>query len=113
MGRWDDATVDLIYLDPPFNSNANYNVLYARDNGLARILGQSGMLAYLTSMAERIEQMHGVRPALHRAVLQARRRGHGKVAISLTTSLGLVARRRGTRIPYQERIFRESPGATS
>ncbi len=26
MGRWDDATVDLIYLDPPFNSNANYNV---------------------------------------------------------------------------------------
>ena len=84
MGRWDDATVDLIYLDPPFNSNANYNVLYARDSaggaqtrafvdtwswdaaagerlaryeaaaarpahraivGLARILGQSGMLA--------------------------------------------------------------------
>ena len=32
MGRWDDATVDLIYLDPPFNSNANYNVLYARDS---------------------------------------------------------------------------------
>ena len=29
MGRWDDATVDLIYLDPPFNSNADYNVLYA------------------------------------------------------------------------------------
>ena len=97
MGRWDDATVDLIYLDPPFNSNANYNVLYARDSaggaqtrafvdtwtwdaasgerlaryeaaaarpahraivGLARILGPSGMLAYLTYMAERIEQMH-------------------------------------------------------
>jgi DNA modification methylase len=24
-----DATVDLVYLDPPFNSNANYNVLFA------------------------------------------------------------------------------------
>jgi site-specific DNA-methyltransferase (adenine-specific) len=23
-----DATVDLIYLDPPFNSNTNYNVLF-------------------------------------------------------------------------------------
>jgi len=23
-----DASVDLIYLDPPFNSNANYNVLF-------------------------------------------------------------------------------------
>ena len=32
MTRWDDATVDLIYLDPPFNSNATYNVLYADDS---------------------------------------------------------------------------------
>ena len=23
-----DASVDLVYLDPPFNSNADYNVLY-------------------------------------------------------------------------------------
>jgi site-specific DNA-methyltransferase (adenine-specific) len=26
-------SVDLIYLDPPFNSNANYNVLFAEQNG--------------------------------------------------------------------------------
>lgn len=25
----DDESVDLVYLDPPFNSNANYNVLFA------------------------------------------------------------------------------------
>jgi hypothetical protein len=25
-----DSTVGLIYLDPPFNSNANYNVLFKR-----------------------------------------------------------------------------------
>jgi site-specific DNA-methyltransferase (adenine-specific) len=28
-----DETVDLIYLDPPFNSNASYNVLFAERDG--------------------------------------------------------------------------------
>ena len=96
MGRWDDATVDLIYLDPPFNSQANYNVLFGKAVGgaqyraftdtwhwdtdaaqrfdayrsaiarpahaaivgLETILGPSGMLSYLTYMAERLEHCH-------------------------------------------------------
>ena len=29
----DDDSVDLIYLDPPFNSNANYNVLFRTPDG--------------------------------------------------------------------------------
>ena len=97
MRRWDDQTVDLIYLDPPFNSSADYNMLYAADGGgdaqfraftdtwtwddaaadrlsaylgavarpahnavigLYRMLGECGMLAYLTYMAERLEQCH-------------------------------------------------------
>jgi len=28
-----DETVDLVYLDPPFNSNATYNVLFAEQDG--------------------------------------------------------------------------------
>ena len=28
-----DASVDLIYLDPPFNSNANYNILFKSPEG--------------------------------------------------------------------------------
>ena len=28
-----DDSVDLIYLDPPFNSNANYNVLFRAPGG--------------------------------------------------------------------------------
>ena len=28
-----DESVDLVYLDPPFNSNASYNVLFAERNG--------------------------------------------------------------------------------
>src|SRR5437773_5893524 len=28
-----DASIDLVYLDPPFNSNASYNVLFAERDG--------------------------------------------------------------------------------
>jgi site-specific DNA-methyltransferase (adenine-specific) len=28
-----DETVDLVYLDPPFNSDQNYNVLFTELNG--------------------------------------------------------------------------------
>ena len=31
-----DESVDLIYLDPPFNSNADYNVLFAEQDGSRR-----------------------------------------------------------------------------
>ena len=97
MRRWDDGCVDLIYLDPPFNSKTDYNVLYSANGagdaqfrafsdtwtwdsdaadrldryesaigrrahnaimGLHRMLGPSGMLAYLTYMAERLEECH-------------------------------------------------------
>ena len=89
-GRRD--TVDLIYLDPPFNSKAHYNILFGDGNGvpaqviafrdtwiwnkaaqerldnlrhysaeitrtmdgLHAILGECGMLSYLTYMAERL-----------------------------------------------------------
>ena len=33
MQAWGDACVDLVYLDPPFNSNADYSVLFGRKNG--------------------------------------------------------------------------------
>ncbi len=38
-----DEFVDLIYLDPPFNSNRNYNVLYKDESGLE---SESQMLAF-------------------------------------------------------------------
>jgi site-specific DNA-methyltransferase (adenine-specific) len=31
-----DASVDLVYLDPPFNSNADYNVLFREESGQAQ-----------------------------------------------------------------------------
>ena len=96
MQDWPDECVDLIYLDPPFNSNADYNILFGTENGtpaqvrgfqdtwkwddvagrrsdrleravghpaytaavaLKTLLGPSGMLAYLTYMAERLAAM--------------------------------------------------------
>lgn len=96
MEKWNDDIVDMIYLDPPFNSNASYNMLYSNETenaqyraftdtwtwdeaaderyrmyrnavgrpahkvivALHHFLGDSGMLAYLTYMARRLEEMH-------------------------------------------------------
>ena len=33
--QFPDACIDLIYLDPPFNSNANYSVLFRDESGRA------------------------------------------------------------------------------
>ena len=97
MGQWDDNTVDMIYLDPPFNSKSDYNMLYKDEaagkaqtraftdtwtwdaqakhrqdlfagaiglrssdaiTGLHHVLGNSGMMSYLSYMALRLEPMH-------------------------------------------------------
>lgn len=102
MGKWPDACVDLCYLDPPFNSKANYNILFGsggggKDNlaqvmafedtwrwddkaaervgsiqratahpahdaitGLHIALGNCGMIAYLSYMAERLVEIRRV-----------------------------------------------------
>ena len=44
MGQWPDRSVDLIYLDPPFKSDATYNILFGR-NGDAR--GGGGTISRL------------------------------------------------------------------
>ena len=33
MAEWPNACVDMIYLDPPFNSNRNYNAIYKDETG--------------------------------------------------------------------------------
>ena len=95
-----DESVDLVYLDPPFNSNATYNVLFAQKDGsqssaqirafedtwqwdenaiwtyeaevekggpiadalraFKLILGDSNMMAYLTMMAPRLQELRRV-----------------------------------------------------
>ena len=80
-----DETVDLIYLDPPFNSNASYNVLFKGPAGtesaeealsevvrgrnaaaatmlraIRSFLGDNDMMAYLAMMAVRLIELHRV-----------------------------------------------------
>ncbi|MCY4297250.1 MAG: DNA methyltransferase [Gammaproteobacteria bacterium] len=96
MRDWPGQWVDLIYLDPPFNSKANYNQTFGRGNGvpaqvraftdtwiwgeaaqerqdrlrravnnpahkaicgLEAVIGECGMLAYLSYMGERLAEM--------------------------------------------------------
>ena len=97
---WQPEQVDLIYLDPPFNSKRNYNILFGKDTddrssqylafedtwqwdaqaaervraitsaisspardairGLQIVFGESGMLAYLSYMAERLIEMRAL-----------------------------------------------------
>jgi 16S rRNA G966 N2-methylase RsmD len=33
-----DASIDLVYLDPPFNSNASYNVLFEEKDGIKGVI---------------------------------------------------------------------------
>ena len=56
MGKWNDQSVDLIYLDPPFNSNANYNVLYATENGKAQYRAFVDTWQWDEAASERYEQ---------------------------------------------------------
>ena len=95
-----DESVDLVYLDPPFNSNASYNVLFKEHNGaqaasqiqafedtwrwdqhaarayqetvesggklsqalqaFRNLVGESDMLAYLSMMAPRLQELRRV-----------------------------------------------------
>ena len=102
LASWPEECVDLCYLDPPFNSNANYNILFGASQvagsraqiqafsdtwtwdesavdrvrrlerasaypkrqacmkGLHLLLGRTGMLAYVSYMAERLTEIHRV-----------------------------------------------------
>ena len=79
-----DESVDLVYLDPPFNSNQDYNVLFKERDGkraaarayqevveaggkvsqcmqaFRTFLGENDMLAYLSMMAPRLVELRRV-----------------------------------------------------
>ena len=55
-------TIDLIYLDPPFFSNRNYEVIWG-DAGEVRSFQDrwsGGMSHYIDWLKERVEQMHRI-----------------------------------------------------
>ena len=73
-----DEWVDLVYLDPPFNSNANYNVLFKEKTGeespaLIRTIGEmlngndfdvAGQCLGICKEAERVQREMGRKAGL-------------------------------------------------
>ena len=64
MRGWRDESVDLIYLDPPFNSKADYNILFgkAQDKGkdkqdLAQMTAFTDTWQWDAAAAERVEKI--------------------------------------------------------
>jgi len=53
-----DASVDLVYLDPPFNSNADYNVLFREASGEASQAQFHGSIAHHNAAHTRVEIRH-------------------------------------------------------
>jgi len=51
MRAWPEACVDLIYLDPPFNSNADYNIIYGNQQAPAGQIRRKD-LAQLTAFSD-------------------------------------------------------------
>jgi DNA modification methylase len=57
-----DESVDLIYIDPPFFSNRNYEVIWGDDGEIRSFQDrwQGGMEHYIGWLKERVEEMHRV-----------------------------------------------------
>jgi site-specific DNA-methyltransferase (adenine-specific) len=51
-----DESVDLIYMDPPFNSNASYNVLFKEKTGEESPAPARGRASYQDSVGVRISR---------------------------------------------------------
>ena len=66
MERWPYQSVDLIYLDPPFNSKTDYNILFGRGNGVsAQVRGFSDTWKWNGQAAKRVLRLKkaGAHPA--------------------------------------------------
>ncbi|MDD9823050.1 MAG: site-specific DNA-methyltransferase [Gammaproteobacteria bacterium] len=75
MRKWEAGCVDLIYLDPPFNSNANYNVIYGKDQKGMPLDERAQFLAFGDTWywgreaAERVQNMkNAVGHPAHKAI---------------------------------------------
>jgi DNA modification methylase len=62
MRKMSDASVDLIYLDPPFFSNRNYEVIWGDDNEIRSFVDRwaGGIDHYIAWLKERVVEMHRV-----------------------------------------------------
>ncbi len=68
LREWPDGVVDLCYLDPPFNSKTNYNILFGNRRGsesLAQVMAFEDTWRWDDNAAERVDAIQ--RATAHRA----------------------------------------------
>ena len=66
LKQWPASVVDFVYLDPPFNSKSDYNVLYGSRNGAsAQTRVFSDTWHWDTAAAERMENLERASVYLH------------------------------------------------
>ena len=70
-----DASVDLIYLDPPFNSSATYNVLFKEKSGEESAAQITAFEATVAPIYDRRPLREGIRTGGHRPPLQQEAEG--------------------------------------
>jgi hypothetical protein len=85
-----DASVDLVYLDPPFNSNADYNVLFREPSGQ---VSQAQFHAFTDTCLPDTTEFHGppISPAIYLVNFRNLTNSKGNAAIPLS-SYGLYVK---------------------
>ncbi len=53
-----DASVDLVYLEPPFNSNRDYNIIFKNESGMTSTAQNAGRVPSAVSLAIDGEVVH-------------------------------------------------------
>jgi len=66
-----DESVDLVYLDPPFNGNANYNVLFKEHSGEQ---ATSQILAFEDTWTRSMDRVTTARRSASRGLCESDRR---------------------------------------
>ena len=69
MREWPDESIDLVYLDPPFNSNADYNIIFGSgEDAPAQVRGFADTWKWDAAAAERVARFeNAVNHPLHAA----------------------------------------------
>ena len=58
MREWPDESIDLVYLDPPFNSNADYNIIFGSgEDAPAQVRGFADTWKWDAAAAERVARL--------------------------------------------------------
>ena len=67
MREWPDESIDLVYLDPPFNSNADYNIIFGSgEDAPAQVRGFADTWKWDAAAAERVARFeNAVNHPLH------------------------------------------------